>query len=220
MIITEQKPFEEILGFLEGEEKVFVVGCELCATLCQTGGEEQVKEMKARLEAEGKTVTDWIVLNPACHILEAKRGFREKREAVNSADSLLVMACGNGVQGVREASGKLVHPALNTVFLGVIQRFGQYEERCSLCGECLLDITGGICPITRCSKGLLNGPCGGAKDGKCEVDPEKDCAWELIYKRLADIGKLDKMREIQAPKDYSKSSIWRLVVERKVVERR
>lgn len=212
MIISEQKPFEEILRFLEGEEKVFIVGCELCATLCQTGGEPQVKEMKARLEEAGKVITGWIILNPACHILEAKRGFREKKEAVNSADSLLVMACGNGVQAVMEASNKLVHPALNTVFLGAIKRFGQYEERCSLCGECLLDITGGICPLTRCSKGLLNGPCGGAKNGKCEVDPEKDCAWELIYKRLGDIGKLNRMREIQPPKDYSKSQVWRLAI--------
>ena len=214
MIISEQKPFEEILGFLEGEEKVFIVGCELCATLCQTGGEEQVKEMEAKLEEAGKTVTGWIILNPACHILEAKRGFREKKEAVNSADSLLVMTCGTGVQSAMEASNKLVHPALNTVFLGAIKRFGQYEERCSLCGECLLDIMGGICPITRCSKGLLNGPCGGSQDGKCEVDPSIPCAWQSIIERLTKLGQLDRLEKIVAPKKWKDSLIAGLPVRR------
>jgi len=208
MIISEQKPFEEIHEYLEGEEKVFIVGCGDCATVCQTGGEEQVKEMKEKLEGEGKIVTGWIVLNPACHLLEVKRGFREKKEEVNSADSLLVMACGNGVQAVTEASGKVAHSALNTLFLGSIQRFG-------LCGECILERTGGICPVTRCTKGLLNGPCGGAKDGKCEVDPEKDCAWELIFKRLKEIGQLERLREFQPPKARSKGQRWRVILERK-----
>ncbi|MBW2039643.1 MAG: methylenetetrahydrofolate reductase C-terminal domain-containing protein [Deltaproteobacteria bacterium] len=215
MIISEQKPFKEILGYLEDEEKVFIVGCGDCATVCQTGGEEQVKEMKAKLEGVGKIVTGWIVLNPACHILEVKRGFREKKEEVSSANSLLVMACGNGVQAVVEASGKVAHPALNTLFLGSIQRFGQYLERCSLCGECILEKTGGICPLTRCAKGLLNGPCGGAKDGKCEVDPEKDCAWELIFKRLNELGKIERLKEFQPPKAYSRSRRWRVILERK-----
>jgi ferredoxin len=215
MIISEQKPFEEIKACLEGEEKVFIVGCGDCATVCQTGGEEQVKEMQEKLEAKGKIVTGSIVLNPACHVLEVKRGFREKKEEVNAAASLVVMACGNGVQAVTEASGKITHPALNTLFLGSIQRFGHYLERCSLCGECVLEKTGGICPLTRCTKGLLNGPCGGAKDGKCEVDSEKDCGWELIFKRLKEIGQLERLKEFQPPKARHKGKRWRVILERK-----
>lgn len=205
MIITEQKPFEEIIGFLERSNAVFICGCSECATLCKTGGEEEVKQMKKRLEEAGKKVPGWVVLDPACHILENKKHFRENKAQLAKADSILVLACGNGVQAVSESIDKIVYPGVNTLFLGDIIRFGQFEERCQLCGECLLEKTGGICPISRCSKSLLNGPCGGSENGKCEIDPDIDCAWQLIIDRLSKRGELDRLKEIIPAKDWSTS---------------
>ena len=190
MIITKAKPFAEIMQSLEGEKTVFLVGCAECATVCKTGGEEEVKQMKIRLEQEGKVVSGWVVLSPGCNLLEAKKEFRKAKEEIGQADSLLVMSCGGGVQIAQEASDKVVHPANNTLFLGTVERFGHFKEYCSMCGKCILDLTGGICPATRCPKGLLNGPCGGAKDGKCEVNPDNDCVWIEIYNRLKEIGRL------------------------------
>jgi len=192
LIITKAKPFPEILGSLDGEKAVFLVGCSECATVCKTGGEEEVVAMKDRLEQEGKDISGWVVLDPGCNLLEAKKEFRKAKEEIARADSLLVMSCGGGVQIAQEASGKVVHPANNTLFLGTVERFGHFQEYCSLCGECILDLTGGICPVTRCPKGLLNGPCGGAKDGKCEVNPDNDCVWIEIYDRLKEIGRLEE----------------------------
>ena len=205
MIITQQKPFEEIIGFLERSNAVFICGCSECATLCKTGGEEEVKQMKKRLEETGKKVPGWVVLDPACHILENKKHFRENKAQLAKVDSILVLACGNGVQAVSESIDKIVYPGVNTLFLGDIIRFGQFEERCQLCGECLLEKTGGICPISRCSKSLLNGPCGGSENGKCEIDPDIDCAWQLIIDRLSKQGQLDRLKEIIPAKDWSTS---------------
>ena len=205
MIITQQKPFEEIIGFLERSNTVFICGCSECATLCKTGGEEEVKQMKKRLEETGKKGPGWVVLDPACNILENKKHFRENKAQLSKADSILVLACGNGVQAVSESIDKIVYPGVNTLFLGDIIRFGQFEERCQLCGECLLDKTGGICPISRCSKSLLNGPCGGSENGKCEIDPDIDCAWQLIIDRLSKQEQIDRLKEIIPAKDWSTS---------------
>lgn len=210
MIILEQKPYEEILKSLEGEKKVFLVGCSLCATTCRVGGEDELKEMGEKLEKEGKEIPGGVVLEAACQAIEVKKKFREKKDQIEEADSILVLACGGGAQSVRENAErikikKLVHPGLNTLFQGDVTRGGHFEERCSLCGECVLEQTGTICPITRCTKGLLNGPCGGSSKGKCEVDSERDCGWDLIYKRLEEIGQLERMKEIKEAKNYSKS---------------
>ncbi len=209
MIILEQKPYEEILKSLEGEEKVFLAGCSLCATTCKVGGEDELKEMGEKLEKEGKKILGGVVLEAACQAIEVKKKFRERKDQIEEADSILVLACGGGAQSVRENAErvkikKIVHPGLNTLFQGEVTRGGHFEERCSLCGECVLEQTGTICPITRCTKGLLNGPCGGSSKGKCEVDLERDCAWDLIYKRLEEIGQLEKMKEIKEAKNYSK----------------
>lgn len=190
MIITKQRSLAEILESLAGEERIFLVGCGECATVCKTGGEDEIKALSERLEQEGKTISGSVVLEPGCNLLEAKRQFRKYRDEIERSDSVLAMSCGGGAQIAQEASGRVVHPANESLFLGTVKRFGQFEEYCSMCGDCILDATGGICPVTRCSKGLLNGPCGGAKEEKCEVDSEKDCAWTLIYKRVKEIGKL------------------------------
>ena len=190
MIITKSKPFPELLQSLKREKTIFLVGCSECATVCKTGGEEEVRAMRDRLEEEGKVVSGWVILDPGCNLLEARKEFRKTKEEIGQADSLVVMSCGGGAQIAQEASGKVVHPTNNTLFLGTVKRFGQFQEYCSMCGECILDLTGGLCPVTRCPKGLLNGPCGGAKDEKCEVNPDNDCVWIEIYDRLKEIGRL------------------------------
>ena len=123
---------------------------------------------------------------------------------IEKSDSILVLSCGIGVQAVSTVIEKVVHPALNTISLGGFQGLWPSEERCDQCGDCVLDLTAGICPVTSCSKGLLNGPCGGASDGKCEVDPEKDCGWDRIYKRLVKIGRIENLKIFRKPRDYNK----------------
>ena len=205
VIIQKQKDFEKIKAFLEGYSKVFIVGCADCATTCKTGGEEELAEMKGRLESIGKTVTGTAVFDTACLLGEVRRKCEENHAAIEAADAVLVLACGSGVQAIGDhLESKPVVPGVDALFIGEAIRAGKYEEKCQACGECILDLTDGICPLTRCAKGLLNGPCGGYKDGKCEVDPDKECAWLLIYKRLKERGHLDKIRQIQGAKDYSK----------------
>lgn len=205
MLVSELKPWEEILGYLDGESKVFIVGCKGCAEVCQTGGEAQVLEMKQKLEQQGKTVTGYTVVDFLCDRALVKLRLRALEEEVMAADSLLVMTCGVGVQATAAVVNKVAHPACNTMNLGGARGEWRGSERCRECGDCLLDVTGGICPLTACSKGLINGPCGGAKDGKCEVEPDvRDCGWHLIYQRLKKLNRLDKMKTIVAPKNYSK----------------
>lgn len=203
MIIQKQKPFEEIVKALEGEGKIFIAGCADCATTCKVGGEEEVAEMKKKLEAVGKTVTGTTVVDTCCLSGKVRELGRAMAEAVNTADSILVLACGTGVQTIGDHLKKRVHPGCDSLFIGEVVRMGKYVEKCTACGQCILEDTEGICPVTRCSKGLLNGPCGGYRDGKCEVDPEKDCAWMLIYEQLKARGKLDKLARMAKPKNFS-----------------
>ena len=205
MIITEKKPFEEILEYLENEEKIFIVGCGDCAKLCQTGGQREVEEMAEKLSQAGKIITGWIVSDGPCNNLRVARELRTVPEKVAQAEGILVLACGAGIQAVADLTQKPVHPGLNTLFLGNIKRYGSFEERCSLCGECILDYTGGICPVTRCAKSLVNGPCGGVQDdGKCEVDG-RECAWVQIFEKLKQQGRLDMLERYQPMKDFERS---------------
>lgn len=203
MIIQKQKSLEEILKALGGEQKVFIAGCADCAAACKVGGEEDVAEMKGRLEAAGKTVTGTAIFDTACQQGAVRQKGRECEQAIKDADAILVMACGTGVQTIGETLERKTHAGAESLFVGQVNRLGKYTERCSTCGKCVLEDFEGICPVTRCAKGLLNGPCGGSKGGKCEIDPEKDCAWVLIYKKMETLGTLDKMRSYQPAKDQS-----------------
>ncbi|MFC1914045.1 methylenetetrahydrofolate reductase C-terminal domain-containing protein [Chloroflexota bacterium] len=205
MIISEQKPFPEILQMLGSEKGIFLVGCKGCAEACHTGGEPQVLEMKQKLESEGKSVAGYAVVDFLCDKALVKFRLKAHEEKIKSADSLLVMTCGLGVQATAKVVDKLTHPACNTVNIGGARGEWRGEERCLECGDCLLDYTGGICPLTACTKSLINGPCGGTKDGKCEFEPEtRDCGWHLIYERLKKLNQLDRMRTMLTPKDWSK----------------
>lgn len=203
MIISEQKNRETILSCLEGKERVFLVGCGACATVCKSGGEEQVFEMQEWLHSEGKEITGSVIIDEACHIARAGRDLRAHKGQVEEADALVVLACGSGIQSISSNSPKRVIGALNSLFLGNVRRFGQFEEKCSLCGDCILNETAGICPVTTCAKGLLNGPCGGMEDGKCEADRENDCAWVLIYERLTQQGREGIFSRTVSPKNWS-----------------
>jgi hypothetical protein len=205
MLLSQQKPLEEILRFLQGEEKIFILGCNGCAEASGTGGRKQVLEMKSELEKTGKKVTGFTVIDFLCQKALVQSRLWGKKKEVKDADSLLVMTCGVGVQAVAAVVDKVTHPACNTLPLGGARGEWKGTERCRECGDCVLDFTGGICPLTSCSKYLLNGACGGTtKEGKCEVDQEMECGWRLIYERLEKLGRLDKLRQVYEPKDHSK----------------
>jgi len=200
--ITKQKSVEEIEQELGGFDRIYIVGCGTCATMTKTGGREEVLKMKEHLQELGKLVTDCTVIPTACDEM-TELAIKENIGAIENANCILVMACALGVHKLTTYIDKPVIPALDTLFIGIEDSPGCFQEVCAQCGQCILGQTAGICPLTACHKGLLNGPCGGTNDGKCEVDKEKDCAWTLIYQRLEAQGRLDLMRKQQAPRDYN-----------------
>jgi len=202
--ITAQKPFEEISEALSEVERVYVVGCGTCATMCHTGGKSEVLDMKDKLEAAGKKVTGWMVVPTACDEL-TKDALRESAKDIEQVDGILAMTCAFGAQTITLYTNKPVYPALNTLFVGKEETPGHFIEVCMQCGDCILAKTVGICPLVRCAKSLLNGPCGGSVDGKCEISPDIPCAWQMIYDRLAALGQLDKLEEIVLLRDWSTS---------------
>lgn len=208
MIITKQKEFKEILKYLGDEKKIFLIGCGECSTTCKTGGEDEIKKVKEYLEKEGRQITGWCVPEAPCIAAKVKLELSKHRKEIESSDSILVMACGLGIQSVKEnlRVARTVHVGCDTLFMGAIDSNGVFLEKCSACGDCVLELTALICPITRCAKGLLNGPCGGQDKGKCETDKTRDCAWILIYNELKKQNKLNLLKEKRPPKDYSKTS--------------
>lgn len=211
MVISQKKSINDILKFLQDKTKIIIVGCSECATLCQVGGEKEILEMKDILESEGKEISATIILSPACHFLNTRKDMRKLAKDLEQADAILSLTCGDGTQTIAQVVDLPVYPGTDTMFIGEIQRFGQYEEACRACGQCELGWTAGICPITRCAKGLINGPCGGSKNGKCEVNLENDCAWIMIYEKLREMGKLEEMTKIRQAKDYQKSNNPRII---------
>ena len=204
MIVSKQKTREELLSLLEGLNSLFLVGCSACATVCKSGGEEEIFRIEEWITSLGKKVTGSVVIDSPCNVNRTARDLRNHRAQVEEADAVMVLACGAGVHSVVFKSGKRVIGALDTLFLGNTLRNGQFEEKCSLCGNCLLNETGGICPVTLCPKGLLNGPCGGMQEGKCETDQDLDCAWNLIYEHLKQQGRQEVFQKTVPPKDWQK----------------
>ncbi len=200
MIITRKKPVEQVLAMLEGVRKVALVGCGNCAAACQTGGGKELQEMKAFLEERGFEVVATVLPEECCHKMLVKKEMKVLKGS--GAEAVLGMACGDGVQTVADNILLPVYPANDTLFLGQIERVGIFHEYCRMCGDCVLGSTGGICPVTQCAKGLTNGPCGGQKNGKCEVDPENDCAWVRIYNRLVAIGQEDRLWQPRPDKGH------------------
>jgi len=202
--ITRQKTFEEIKEQLDGLDRVFIIGCGTCATMTKTGGIDQVQEMKGQLQEIDKLVTGWTVIPIACDEM-SELAIEENSRAIQNSNCVLIMSCALGVHTVSTYIDRPVIPALDTLFIGVEDSPGYFREVCAQCGQCVIGETAGICPITACHKGLVNGPCGGTNNGKCEIDKEKDCAWTLIYERLKAQKRLDLMRKYQPPHNFQAS---------------
>ncbi|MBC7084755.1 MAG: methylenetetrahydrofolate reductase C-terminal domain-containing protein [Methanomethylovorans sp.] len=202
MIISSSKPFEEVLASLKGIDNIFVIGCNVCAARLRLGGEPEVLAMCDKLKTSGKNVVGWIIPTAACSI-RSSAALIEKNPAILKADAILVMACGSGTSVVSRLVKVPVYPSNNTDSLGGRSGEEVLPHLCAMCGACNIQDFGGICPKANCPKGLLNGPCGGSVSGKCEVDPEKDCAWELIYRQLENTGRLELLEKIIEPRSYS-----------------
>ena len=207
MIVAEQKPIDEVKGLLGDAKKVLIVGCGTCVTVCFAGGEREAAilgsllRMSTKLDGSPKEVTEATVQR------QCEWEYLDTiRDRVAEADIVLSLGCGVGVQALAERyPDAVVVPGLNTKFMGLPLEQGVWAERCAACGQCLLGLTGGICPIARCSKQLLNGPCGGSSKGKCEVNPDIECAWQLIYDKLKAQGRLHLLMEITPAKDWRTS---------------
>lgn len=207
MIVAEQKPLEELKKLIGEAEKVLVVGCGTCVTVCFAGGTREAGilstslRMASKLDGQAKAVSD-VTVQRQCEW----EYLDQIEEQVRGANLVLSLGCGIGVQAIAEHfPDTWVIPGLNTSFLGLPAEHGVWEERCAACGDCILGLTGGICPIARCSKSLLNGPCGGSENGHCEIDPGVDCAWQLIYNRLSSKNKLHVLLDLQPPKNWKLS---------------
>jgi len=205
MIIAQRKPMEEIQAMIDGFEKILVLGCRGCTTVCCAGGAKEVETLSTLIRMDGKQKGKTV------NTLEASTELQCEPESVrpileklaNQYDVVLSMACGAGVQTVAKLFPDLrVLPALNTNFIGMAEEHGVWTEVCLACGDCILGKTAGICPVTRCAKGLLNGACGGASEGKCEVSKDRPCAWQEIYHALKCLNMLNYLKEKSQVKDW------------------
>ncbi|MDP3285285.1 MAG: methylenetetrahydrofolate reductase C-terminal domain-containing protein [Desulfobacterales bacterium] len=205
MIVADKKPIEEIIKEIESYNRVLILGCNECVTVCEAGGKKEVGILASALRMyflnQGKDVKiDEVTLERQCD----HEYLEEIRDRVDKYDAVISLACGVGVQFMAEKYHTLpVYPGVNTCFLGVTEKRGLWTERCQACGKCILAKTAGICPVSRCAKRLLNGPCGGSTNGRCEISKEVDCAWQLIVDRLKALGKMDDYENIIPLKDWS-----------------
>jgi len=209
MIIAERKPLNEIKSFLENYKKILIVGCGTCATVCLAGGETEVKVVASGLRIGFLKEDKEIEILEDCITRQCEPEFVSKileRVKKEEVEAVLSLGCGVGVNFLAEKlETSPVFPGVNTEFFGATVEPGVWVEMCAGCGNCMLHLTGGICPITRCSKSILNGPCGGSKDGKCEISPDVDCGWTLIVERMKKIGNLSLFEDIIPPRDWSTS---------------
>lgn len=204
MIVGKQKPITEIWEMVKDSRKVLIFGCNTCVAVCHAGGvkEAEILASLIRLKAAQENVALTVEHN-ACERQCEPEFIQPYFEKFKEYDLVLSLACGAGVNLVSELSEVRIYPGLNTEFYGAVPQSGVFTEVCGGCGNCILHLTGGICPIVRCSKSLLNGPCGGTNKGKCEVSSELDCAWYLIVEKMKKLGTLEKLFEIQPPKNWS-----------------
>jgi len=208
MIVGEQKPIAEIKEMVAPYKKLLVLGCGTCVKTCFAGGEDETAVLASALRLvfrkEGKTIeVEELTVERQCE----NEFIQEAAEAIARNDSVLSLACGAGVQAIaRRFVTKPVLPGVDTTFIGVLEKQGLFTEECSGCGNCTLALFGAVCPITRCAKKLLNGPCGGSQAGKCEVNPETDCAWQMIIERLTILGQLDNLKVYVPPRNWSTST--------------
>ena len=207
MIMARPKPIEEIIDEIKNFNKVLIAGCDGCVTVCEAGGSKEVQVLASALrlyftKESARLEIDETSLTRQCD----KDYLHELLDKIDDYDAIVSLACGAGVQFMAEMYRKKpIFPGVDTCFIGVTEERGVWAERCQACGQCILASTGGICPISRCSKRMLNGPCGGSEKGKCEISPDTDCGWHLIYERLKELGQLDFFAKPTDPKDWVSS---------------
>ncbi|MBU0986107.1 MAG: methylenetetrahydrofolate reductase C-terminal domain-containing protein [Proteobacteria bacterium] len=207
MIVGEQKSIAEIKKIVTSAQKLLILGCGTCVKTCFAGGEDEVATLASALrlafKKEGKTIEiDEFTVERQCE----DEFIQQSASAIARNDTVLSLACGAGVQAVARRFAKTpVLPGVNTTFIGVLESPGLFTEECTGCGDCVLDRFGGVCPVTRCAKKIMNGPCGGSRDGKCEIDSETDCAWQLIVDRFKTLGQLEKYMTLAPPKNWRPS---------------
>ena len=207
MIVAERKSIPELVEILKAHKKILVLGCGTCVTVCLAGGERELSIISSALRIASKVQglgfeIDEFVIERQCDNIFIEQA----AEAIQKCDAVLSLGCGAGVQAIAERyPQKPVYAGLNTAFLGILEERGVWAEKCAACGSCVLDKYGGICPVTRCAKHMLNGPCGGSREDRCEVRPDRPCAWQLIYTRLKGIGQLDRLKQIESPKNWRSS---------------
>ncbi|MDR2349881.1 MAG: methylenetetrahydrofolate reductase C-terminal domain-containing protein [Deltaproteobacteria bacterium] len=208
MIIAERKPLDEIKSFVKGLRRVLVVGCRGCVTVCNAGGTKEVELLASLLRLDASKddlplTVDEFTLERQCdpEYVDELSDLMDKRY-----DAVLSMACSIGPQFLsRRYPEERVFPALNTCFLGGALAHGIWAEHCQACGNCVIHLFGGLCPISRCSKSLLNGPCGGSAGGKCEVSKEIDCVWHLIVEKITREGRMEEFSRMDLVKDWRSS---------------
>ena len=207
MIVAERKKIPEIAEIIKPHKKVLVLGCGTCVTVCLAGGEREVSIISSALRIAARVNGYEYEIEE--HTIERQCDnvfIEEASEIIARNDAVVSLGCGAGVQAIAERyNTKPVYAGLNTSFIGILEERAVWTEKCAACGDCVLHEYGGICPITRCAKHLLNGPCGGSLEDRCEVSPDKPCGWQLIYKRLKSIGQLDRLKQIKPPKNWGKS---------------
>ena len=206
MITAERKPIDEIRTMIAPYKRVLVLGCGSCVAECAAGGEKETGMLASALRMANKMDHREVVIQEKTLDRQCVKDFVILLEnIVDQYDAVLSLGCGAGVQAVAEMFSEIpVLPALNTEFLGETRDQGYWVENCLGCGDCVLHFFGGVCPLARCSKQLLNGPCGGSREGKCEINPEVPCAWQAIIDRLDRFGSLDRLEQIYPPKDWSR----------------
>lgn len=207
MIVGEQKPIAEIMASLEPYRNVLVLGCGTCVKTCFAGGEDEVATLSSLLRLSARKVGKELAIQEFTVERQCEDEFiQEASPHIAGTEAVLSLACGAGVQAMaKRFPDAPVLPGVNTTFIGIQERHGLFTEECQGCGNCELAVFGGICPVTRCSKKLLNGPCGGSRQGICEVNPETECAWHLIIERLARLGQLANLRTYVPPKNWQTS---------------
>jgi len=205
MIVAEIKPIEEITEMIKGAKKVLVAGCGGCVTVCLSGGQKETDILASALRMKQQTDGAPKEIATATYERQCDPEYVVRfKEHLEGVDLVVSMACGVGVQFMAESYPEIIFvPGQNTRFIGAAIEHGIWEERCALCGECVLAKTGGVCPIMRCSKSLMNGPCGGSQSGKCEISKETPCGWQLIYDRLKGQNRLDLLTEVLPPKNWA-----------------
>jgi ferredoxin len=206
MIVAQRKSIPELVDILKGKKKILVLGCGTCVTVCLAGGEREVSINASALRIASRLKNLSFEVEELTIERQCDNIFIEKAaDAINRNDVVLSFGCGAGVQAIAERYNKPVYAGLDTEFIGILEERATWTEKCIACGKCVLHEYGGICPITRCAKHMLNGPCGGSREDRCEVRADRPCAWQLIYQRLKNIGELDRLKSVKAPKNWSSS---------------